>query len=138
MEVKEGDLSEVAGVVKSTVTDESVTIGGTFLGKVDPCLLADPFVVSGWVKKELGAPPSVKVTQSVLVIIIGVSLGQREQVLCTKQIGTRCDLSCPQEKGSIEKRDYWASGNCESGPTEGKDDLCLRCSSFGFDADRVA
>lgn len=33
--------------------DESGPAGVTFLEKVDSCLLADPYVVSGWVKKEL-------------------------------------------------------------------------------------
>jgi hypothetical protein len=50
-----------------------------FLEKVDPCLLTDPFVVSGCVKTELGAVESVRVTRSSLVIIVCVSADQREQ-----------------------------------------------------------
>ena len=45
--------------------DESVTVGVTFFEKVDPCLLADPFVVSGWVKTELSAVESVKASRLV-------------------------------------------------------------------------
>ena len=37
--------------------------------KVYPCLSADPFVISGWVGKELGTVESVKVTCSGLVDI---------------------------------------------------------------------
>ena len=48
---------------------------------MDPCFLADPFVISGWVKTELGAVESGKVTRSGLVIIVCVSAGQREQAL---------------------------------------------------------
>ena len=53
---------EVVGVVKFSEPQactegqdkgESVTVGVKFLEKVDPCLLADPFVVS-----ELGAVES--------------------------------------------------------------------------------
>ena len=46
-----------------------------FLEKVDPCLLADLFGVSGWVKTELGAVESVRVTRSGLVIIVYVFAG---------------------------------------------------------------
>jgi hypothetical protein len=60
--------------------DESVMLGVTFLEKVDPCLLADPFVVSVWVKTKLGAVESVKIPEVVLCVC--VSTGQREQALC--------------------------------------------------------
>jgi hypothetical protein len=56
-----------------------------FLEKVDPCLLADLFGFSGWVKTELGAVESVRVTRSGLVIIVYVSAGQREKVLQQKK-----------------------------------------------------
>ena len=55
MEVNEGEVSGVVGVVKFSEPeawtegqdkDESVTVGVKFLEKVDPCFLADPFVVS--------------------------------------------------------------------------------------------
>ena len=46
---------------------------------MDPCLLADPFVVSGWVKTEVGAVESVKVTRSGLVIIAWVSFFLSEE-----------------------------------------------------------
>ena len=59
-------------------------VGVTFLEKVDPCLLADPFVVSGWVKTKLRDVESVKVTKTGLVIIVCVSAGQREQALRVK------------------------------------------------------
>ena len=69
MEVHESELPEVAqflvpGLVRflepEPCTDgqdkyESVTVGVTFLEKVGPCFLADPYVVSGWVITELGA-----------------------------------------------------------------------------------
>ena len=51
-----------------------MTVGETFLEKVDPC----HFQVSGWVKIEFGAVESVSVTRSGLVIIVCVSAGQRE------------------------------------------------------------
>ena len=96
MEVNEGDISEVIDVVKLSKTevctegqekDESVTVGLKFKEKVDSCLLADPFVVSRWVKKELGNMESVRVTRSGLVIIVCVSVGQKEKALGVKQIG---------------------------------------------------
>lgn len=37
-------------------------VGGGFLERMDPFLLADPYVVSGWVMKRLGTVDSVKVT----------------------------------------------------------------------------
>ena len=40
----------------------SLTVGVKFWEKVDPCLLADPFVVSGLVQTELSAVESVRVT----------------------------------------------------------------------------
>ena len=46
-------------------------------------------MVSGWVKTELGAVESVRVTKSGLVIIACVSAGQREQALRIKQMGAR-------------------------------------------------
>ena len=61
--------------------EESDPVGVTFLEKVDPCLLADPFVVSGWVRKELGAVESVKVTHGGFVIFVCVSSDQRERAL---------------------------------------------------------
>jgi hypothetical protein len=61
------------------------------LEKVDPC--HDPFVVSGWVRKELGAVESMNVTCSGLVIFVCVSSDQREQALCVMQLGSR-SLSC--------------------------------------------
>ena len=48
--------------------------------KVDSCLLADPFVVSRWVK-------SVRVTRSGLVIIVCVSVGHRKNALEVKRMG---------------------------------------------------
>ena len=53
----------------------SLTVGVKFLEKVDLCLLADPFAVSGWVKTELGAVKSVRVNRSGLVIIVCDSAG---------------------------------------------------------------
>jgi hypothetical protein len=91
MEVNEGEVTEEVGVLKFSELkactegqdkDESVTVGVTFLEKVNPCLLGDPFVVSGWVKIELGAVELVKVTRRDVVILVSVSVGQREQVLC--------------------------------------------------------
>ena len=53
------ELSEVEFVVKSSEPElgiddkeESGPVGVTFLEKVDPCLLADTFVVLGWVGKD--------------------------------------------------------------------------------------
>jgi hypothetical protein len=53
----------------------------------------DPFVVSRWVRKELGVVESVKVTCSGLVIFVCVTSGQREKVLCVTQFGSR-SVSC--------------------------------------------
>ena len=52
-------------------------------------LLESHPVVSGWVKTELSAVESVKVTRSGLVRIVCASPGKREQVLNVKQMGTR-------------------------------------------------
>ena len=49
--------------------------------------MADPFVISGWVKTELGAVDSE--TKSGLVIIVCVSAGQREKALRVKRMGAR-------------------------------------------------
>ena len=57
--------------------------------KVDSCLLADPFVVSLWVEKELGNVESVRVTRRGLVIIVCVSVGQRENALGIQRMGAR-------------------------------------------------
>ena len=70
---------------------------------MDPCLLADPFVVSGWVKAELGAVESVRVTRSGLVIIVCDSAGQSEKALHDKRMGARnVNCFCSQEKSTIE------------------------------------
>ena len=63
---------------------------------MDPCLFADPFVVSGWVKTDLVALKLVRVTKSGLVIIVYVSAGQREKAP---------ELFCSQDKGAIERSD---------------------------------
>ena len=72
--MNEGEVSEVVGVVKFSEPeactegqdkDEFVTVGVKFWEKVDPCLL-----VSGWVKTELGAVESVRVTRKGIVIIV--------------------------------------------------------------------
>ena len=61
MEVYEGEVLEVVGVVKFSEPeactegqdkDESVTVAVKLLEKVDLCLLADLFVVSGFVKQS--------------------------------------------------------------------------------------
>ena len=108
MEVNEGEQSEVVGVVNFSEPeactegqdkDESVIVEVKFLEKVDPCLLADPFVVSGAVE-------SVRVTRSGLVIIVCVFAGQREKALCINRMEARkCELFCFQEKGAIERID---------------------------------
>jgi hypothetical protein len=51
--------------------------------------VADPFVVSWWVKKELGYVESMRVTRSGLVITVSVSVGQRENALVVKRMGAR-------------------------------------------------
>jgi hypothetical protein len=61
----------------------------SFLDKVDPCLLADPYVVAGWVKMELVAVKSVKITHSGLVITVCVSASQRDRELHATQMRTR-------------------------------------------------
>jgi hypothetical protein len=33
--------------------DDSVPVGVRFVERMDPCILADPYVVSGWVEKRL-------------------------------------------------------------------------------------
>lgn len=48
-------------------------VGVRFLEKVYPCLLANPYVVSGWVEKKLGTVNSVKVSRSGLGLIFCVS-----------------------------------------------------------------
>ena len=86
IEVNEGKLSEVVGVVNFSEPeactdgqdkDVSVMVGVTFREKVESCILADPYVVSGWVKMELGAVESVYVLRSGLVIIVCVSARKR-------------------------------------------------------------
>ena len=72
---------------------KSGPVGLTFLEKVDACLLADSFMVSGWMTKELGATESVTVTCSGLVIFVCVSSGQSEQARCVTQLGSRA-VSC--------------------------------------------
>ena len=62
----------------------SLTVGVKFMEKVDSCLLADPFVVSQWVKKVLGHVESVRLTRSGLVLIVYVSIGQRKNALKVK------------------------------------------------------
>lgn len=61
--------------------------------KVYPCLLADPFLVSGWVGKELGAVESVKVSCSGFMIFVCVSSDQRERVLHVTQLAS-ISVSC--------------------------------------------
>ena len=41
--------------------DDSGPVGETFLEKVDPSFLADPYVVSGWAEKKLVTVKSVKI-----------------------------------------------------------------------------
>ena len=61
--MSEGEVLDTLGVVKFSEPkalhegqdeDDSVTVAVTCLEKVYPCLLADPFVVSGWVKTKVG------------------------------------------------------------------------------------
>lgn len=68
-------------------------VGVRFLEKVDSCLFSDPYVVSGWVEKNLGTLNSVKVSRSGVVLIICVSSTQREWALRITCLGTR-SLSC--------------------------------------------
>ena len=102
MEMNEGEISEVECVVESSEpepginghdNEKSGAVGVTLLEKVDPYLLADPCVVSGWEGKELGAVESVKVTCSGLVIFVCVSSDQREWALRVTQLGSR-SVSC--------------------------------------------
>ena len=100
----EDELPVVAGVVKSSESeprpnghpnDDSGPVGETFLEKVDPCLLANPYVVSGWVENRLGTVKLVKVDQSGLVIIFCISSIQREHHVTRDKI---CDLLCSPEQ----------------------------------------
>jgi hypothetical protein len=50
--------------------------------KVDPCLFAEPFEVSGWVKTELGAVESVRVSRCGIVIIIYFCLSEGASTPC--------------------------------------------------------
>ena len=66
--MSDGKISEVEGVVnrsepKPGINDkvESGLVGVRFLEKVDPYLLADPYVVSGWLERTLGTVKLVKV-----------------------------------------------------------------------------
>jgi hypothetical protein len=57
MEVNEGEISEVKSLapepgINGHDKEESGPVGVTFLEKVDPCLLVDQFVVSGWVREK--------------------------------------------------------------------------------------
>lgn len=42
--------------------DDSSPVGMRFLERMDPCLLADPYVMSGWGEKRFGNVRSVKVS----------------------------------------------------------------------------
>ena len=55
--------------------------------------MADPFVVSGWLKTEFCAVESVRVSRSWLVIIVCVSAGQMEKALRVKRMGAR-NVNC--------------------------------------------
>jgi hypothetical protein len=94
-------------------------VGVTFLQKVYRCLLADPYMVSEWVK-TLGAVVSVKVTLRGLVIIVCVSRWSEGA-----GVRQRWDLFCAKEKSAVAKSDYWGNGKCENGSTEGEDYRCL-------------
>ena len=62
-----------------------------------PCLLADLYVVSGWVGKMLGN--------------VGESYSKWNRVECAPHHVTgdyNCDLCSPPEQGAIEKRDNWS------------------------------
>uniref|UniRef100_A0A4W5NJJ7 Splicing factor 3B subunit 6 n=2 Tax=Euteleosteomorpha TaxID=1489388 RepID=A0A4W5NJJ7_9TELE len=70
MEVNEGEELEVGGAVKSSETkvctedqdeEKSVTVGVKLMEKVESCLLADPFVVSRWVKSVRDGSKSLKI-----------------------------------------------------------------------------
>lgn len=82
----EDELTTVAGVVKTTKfeprpgddKDDSDPVGV----RMDPCLLADPYVVSCWVEKRLGNVGSVKVKLSRILMIFCVSANQRERAPC--------------------------------------------------------
>jgi hypothetical protein len=109
----------VEGVVKSSesnpgidghVKGESRTVGATFLEKVDP------FVVSGWVGKELGAVESVKVTCSGLVICFffcpdGAGVTQ----LWSTSVSCFALMNRVLLKGVI---DFWSNVNCGGGAIE--------------------
>ena len=82
-------LSETEECTEDQNEEESVTVVVKFMEKVDSCLLADPFVVSWQVKKELGHVESVRVTRSGLMIIACVSVGQRKNALEVKRMGAR-------------------------------------------------
>ena len=71
----EDELCREEGVEKASMSEphNGGHEGVTCLEKEDPCLLADPYVVSGWVEKRLGT----------------VSAVQREQALRITRLGTR-------------------------------------------------
>lgn len=65
--------------------DDSVPVGVRFVERMDPCILADPYVVSGWVEKRLETVELVKVTRSGLYY---VSYVQKERPFWTTVLGT--------------------------------------------------
>ena len=103
MEVNERDFSEVEGGTRSpslTLVMDMVmikmslaTVGVGFLEKVDPGLLADPYLLSGWVGKMLDTVKLMKVTRSGFVMFVCVSSAQSEQALCATQLGS-ISVSC--------------------------------------------
>lgn len=67
--------------------DDSGPVGVTFLEKVDPCLLAVPYVVSGCVEKKLGTS-------------------------CHAPRNNTCDFIFSPEQNAFERSDYWGGVKC--------------------------
>ena len=88
---------------------------------MDPCLLADPFVASGWVKRELGAVESQKTTISGLLISVWVPAGQREKALRVKLIGAR-NVNCFALKKTVPFKGVitWVAVNVKVDQLKGK------------------
>ena len=65
-------------------TDDSGPVGVRFVEIMDPCILAESYVVSGWVEKRLGTVELVKLTWNGLMMIYCVSSTQKEWALQTR------------------------------------------------------
>lgn len=117
-----GKASEPHPNEQENARDDSGPVGVHFVEKVESCLLADPFVASGGVEKQLAVVNTLKVSRSGFFVCLPPRRSGRS---ASRPQDKSCILLCSQEQSTTERNEFRGGFECEDGSTEVEDPWSL-------------